>query len=137
MKTIIRLPQSREWNPIAAATALLRRLRSRICFGALVAVSIAVHIAEAGGQQQPATNSPTLPARGGDYVEGELLVKFSGGPLKPQIATSPHTVMRATLLRSFPAIGWDHVRLPEGMTVGQGIKGFLALPGVLAAEPNY
>src|SRR5881296_2137558 len=137
MKTIIRSQQSREWNPIAAATALLRRPRSRICFGALVAISITVHFAEARGQQPPATNFPTPAASGGHYVEGELLVKLFGGRAKSQIATSPHAVVGATVLRSFPAIGWEHVRLPDGMAVSEGIKAYLALPGVLAAEPNY
>src|SRR5262249_6486360 len=50
---------------------------------------------------------------------------------------SPHDVVGAAVLRSFGAIGWEHVRLPNGMTVGKGIKAYLALPGVLAAEPNY
>jgi subtilisin family serine protease len=76
-------------------------------------------------------------ASGGGYAEGELLVKLLDGPAKSQIAISPHAVVGATVVRRFPAIGWEHVRLPSGMSVSQGIKTYLALPGVLAAEPNY
>ena len=124
--------KSQETNRIAVATALLTRVSSRSCCGALVAVTLAFHTIEAGGQQPPATNSPSLAASSVPYVEGELLVKLRGGEAKPKIAISPHDVMGAKVLRGFPAIGWEHVQLPEGMTVGQGIKAYLALSGVLA-----
>jgi len=129
--------EAQEINPIAVRTTLLTRVRWPICFSALVAVPLAFHTIDAGGQQPPPVSSPHLAVRGAPYVEGELLVKLGAGQTKPQIATSPHTAVGATLLRSFPAIGWEHIRLPEGMTVSQGIKAYLALPGVLAAEPNY
>jgi subtilisin family serine protease len=73
----------------------------------------------------------------GGYVEGQLLVKLLDSPAKSQIAISPHDIVGATVLRRFSAIGWEHVRLPEGMGVSEGIRAYLALPGVLAAEPNY
>jgi thermitase len=111
-------------------------LRRRFCLAALLTATLALRPAGANGQQPPVF-SQTARKSPASYVEGELLVKFLGGPAKPQIATSPHVVAGATVLRRFAAFGWEHVRLPEGMTVGQGIKAYLALPGVLAAEPNY
>src|SRR5205823_5986584 len=71
------------------------------------------------------------------YVPGELLVKLGSGPSRLQTANSPHNLVGATVLRTFPAVGWQHVRLPEGMSVREGIEAYLALPGVVAAEPNY
>src|SRR5438128_12579793 len=113
------------------------RLRFRICFAALAAATMAFRVGNAGGQLPPSDTSPVLAARVAGYVPGELLVKPGSGPARLQTANSPHNLVGATVLRSFPAIGWEHVRLPEGMSVGRGIKAYLALPGVLAAEPNY
>src|ERR1043166_9471907 len=105
------LMKARETNQIAGATALLRRLCSQIRFGALVAITFAFHTLEAVGQQLPATNSAPL-TRGAKYVGGELLVKLVGGEAKAQIAISTHGIVGATVLHSFSAIGWEHVRLP-------------------------
>ena len=113
------------------------RLRFRICFAALAAATMAFHVGNAGGEPPPSDSSAAVAARGAGYVPGELLVKLGSSPARLQTANSPHDLVGATVLGSFPAIGWEHVRLPEGMTVGQGIKAYLALPGVLAAEPNY
>src|ERR1043166_3645212 len=105
--------KSQKGNRILLEARLARWLRSRICFDALLVVTLAFHAIDASGQQPSASDSRA--ARGAAYVEGELLVKLAGGEAKPQVATSPHNAVGATVLRRFPAIGWEHVRLPEGM----------------------
>jgi subtilisin family serine protease len=135
MKT--KFMKSQEPNPGAlAGVSPACPLRWRTSFQALVAVMLSLWAISVAGEQLPSTGSSTVPARG-HYVEGELLVKLVGGGVRPQIAVSPHTIVGATVLHTYPAIGWEHVRLPEGMTVGQGIKAYLSWPGVLAVEPNY
>jgi hypothetical protein len=125
--------KSQETNRTSlVAVSLARGLRSQISFGAMVAATLAFHVVDAGGQQSPATTLLPRPAGGAHYAEGELLVKLVGGQAKLQIATSTHAVVGAEVLRTFPAIGWEHVRLPEGMSVSEGIKAYLGLPGVLA-----
>src|SRR6516164_8331036 len=130
MKTTSRKSHGTNRIPLARAS-LACGLRSRICLRALVAATLTLHILYAGGQQPRPTSSPAVTAGGRRYVEGELLVKLLDRPAKAQIAPSPHGSIGATVLRRFPAIGWEHVRLPAGMSVSDGIKAYLALPGVL------
>lgn len=70
------------------------------------------------------------------YVEGELLVKFKGGPRGPAAAVARDR-MKHELKHNFDFIGWQHIRLPRGMSVDQALARYKQLPGVLAAEPNY
>lgn len=91
---------------------------------------LVVAILLAGAEVQATTGSQ--PA----YVEGELLVKFAGRPLSVQAAAANAALMCRTL-HSFSACGWQHVRLPAGMSVAQGLTAFQALPNVVAVEPNY
>ncbi len=71
-----------------------------------------------------------------EYVEGELLVKFADGPFSGQ-ADQGNAWVGAEVVRAFPACGWQHVRLPIGMTVREALAAYAALPGVVAAEPDY
>lgn len=71
-----------------------------------------------------------------DWQQGEVLVKFVGGPLGP-LAEKGNAVVGGDVLRHFPACGWQHVQLPRGMSVPEGLATYEALPGVLAVEPNY
>src|SRR5919197_6579665 len=112
-------------------------MKTLTCFGGLVPVTLGFSMIDASGQQPPPVSTPAVTARDTANVAGELLVKLGSRGVKLQVAVSPHTIVGATVLRSFPAIGWEHVRLPEGMAVSQGIKAYLALPGVLTVEPNY
>jgi len=70
------------------------------------------------------------------HVEGELLVKFKGGPRDASAALA-RAGMKHEVKRNFDFIGWQHIRLPQGMTGQEGLARYKALPGVLAAEPNY
>ena len=72
----------------------------------------------------------------GSCVEGELLVKFDGGP-HGQAALKAKRTLNHEVKRDFDFIGWQHIRLPAGMTVEEGLARYRKLPNVLAAEPNY
>ncbi|BCM89738.1 thermophilic serine proteinase [Abditibacteriota bacterium] len=79
---------------------------------------------------------------------GELLVKF--GSTAPNsltaIRSNIHSIrtksltinsrIGATELQSFGSIGWQLVKLPDGMSVEEGIKFYESQPGVADAEPN-
>src|SRR5262245_24009314 len=69
------------------------------------------------------------------YVEGELLVKFRGGP-KGADARAAQRNMRHEVKRDFDLIGWQHIRLPKGMTVEEGLTKYRKLPQVLAVAPH-
>jgi len=69
------------------------------------------------------------------YAEGELLVKFGEGPRSRQAATI-NSVLGCSAIKSFPRVGWQHVRLPAGMSVSEAVVLYVNSPGVLAAEPN-
>src|SRR6266496_2257065 len=70
------------------------------------------------------------------YIEGELLVKFKGGPQSPAALTAKKIVGHE-VKRDFEFIGWQHIRLPAGMKVEEGLARYKNLTNVLAVEPNY
>lgn len=69
------------------------------------------------------------------HVEGDLLVKFRGGP-RGEAAARVQAAMRHEVKRHFDFIGWQHIRLPAGMSVEEGLARYRNLPGVMAVEPN-
>ena len=70
----------------------------------------------------------------GDYSAGELLVKFNADNSNPR-----EKLARVGLetIGSFSALGWQHVRLPPGMTVEEGIARYRNLSGVESVQPNF
>ncbi len=69
-------------------------------------------------------------------VEGELLVKFRGGP-KGTAARSSASKLGHTVKRDFEHIGWQQIQLPPGLSVDEALARYQQDPDVLAAEPNY
>jgi subtilisin family serine protease len=69
------------------------------------------------------------------YVPGEVLVRFRPTTRAAERA-SLRSGLHATVLRSFPSLGVEHLRL-DGMTVEQAIERFGADPRVAYVEPNY
>ncbi len=82
------------------------------------------------------TNGGTPSKSSGGYVPGEILVKF-----KPRVRLSALSgyLDRYGLrfLRSFPIIGVEHLKLPEGFDVPTAIQKMEADPNVEYVEPNY
>src|SRR5687767_9370828 len=70
------------------------------------------------------------------FAQGDLLVKFRGGP-HSSAAEHARDLMKHEVKRNFDFIGWQHIRLPAGMSVQEGLAQYKALPGVVAVEPNY
>jgi subtilisin family serine protease len=69
------------------------------------------------------------------YREGHLLVKWQDGP-ESYAAAVGNDQIGSTVKRNFNTIGWQHVQLPSGMSVRDGIKAYRALGTVLAVEPD-
>src|SRR5438128_9941050 len=69
------------------------------------------------------------------YAEGELLVKWQDGP-ESYAAAIGNAAIGSTVKRNFNEIGWQHVKLPQDMSVRDGIKAYRALGTVMAVELN-
>ena len=72
----------------------------------------------------------------GDYVPGELLIKYEP-EVRSATAAYYQTQYEVTTMKSFNAIGVDHVKLPQTMTVEGALEVFQSDPNVEYAEPNY
>ena len=77
------------------------------------------------------TQAVALP---GEYTTGELLIKFQRGASK---AHEKLAQLGTEKIRDFSLLGWQHVRLPPGMSVAEGIASCRVLPGVEAVQPNF
>src|ERR1700752_313855 len=109
---------SHQTNQIVIAAQARGNLRRRFCFVALLTATLAVP-PTGSNAEQPTTPTRTAERSSAHYIQSELLVKVRDPGASLQMAMSPHEMLRATVLRSFPAIGWDRVRLPEWMSVGE------------------
>src|SRR6185503_14946339 len=69
------------------------------------------------------------------YREGHLLVKWKEGP-ESYAAAVGNASIGSTVKRNFNAIGWQHVELPPGMSVRDGLEAYRNLITVLAVEPD-
>ncbi|HEX8567216.1 MAG TPA: S8 family serine peptidase [Pyrinomonadaceae bacterium] len=70
------------------------------------------------------------------YVEGELLVKYQNG-LASADSLFANTLSGASVVQTFPDLGWQLVKLPAGVTVEQALSQYSNLAGVENAQPNY
>jgi subtilisin family serine protease len=72
----------------------------------------------------------------GNFVEGELLVRFKPGTSAKSMR-AVHSTLGASKVRDFDFINWQHVRLPKGMSVDEGIAAYRRLASVSDVQPNY
>ncbi|HEY0547048.1 MAG TPA: S8 family serine peptidase [Pyrinomonadaceae bacterium] len=72
----------------------------------------------------------------GRYVAGELLVKFKN-TVATRMAAADHARIGAEVVEEFAPINWQHIKLPAGMSVGEGIEQYRKLAVVEAVQPNY
>ena len=70
------------------------------------------------------------------WVDGELLVKFSGG-LQSALARSANRSIGAEVVETLGDLGWQRVKLPDGLAVNKAISRYQELDGVEYAQPNY
>lgn len=83
-----------------------------------------------GAQEHESLTNSTL------YLPGELLVKFRGGP-RGEAAGRVQKLLHHSVKRDFANVGWQHIKLPSGLSVQVALGRYQKAPGVLAAEPNY
>jgi Subtilisin-like serine proteases len=70
------------------------------------------------------------------YVEGELLVKFRSGVTVGSIRAK-NVEMGAQILENFADLGWQRVKLPEGLNLKKAIAAYEQMPEVEAVQPNF
>ncbi|HEV7701341.1 MAG TPA: S8 family serine peptidase [Pyrinomonadaceae bacterium] len=94
----------------------------RLVCGLLVATALAI---SAGAQKT------------GDYVPGEVLVKFVSGPQSKSVKASSNRAIGATIVEELGDLSWQRVRLPEAMKIDEAIAKYKDMPGVEYAQPNF
>jgi len=99
---------------------------------ALVLAALAL-LARVEGQQRD-KDQPR--GRGDEFVQGELLVKFSSA-LSPSQREAVLSTKKFARLRRFDALGVELVRVPPGLAVAAAAGGLRSLSGVLSVQPNY
>lgn len=74
---------------------------------------------------------------GGQYREGELIVKFRTGVVKETSLKAHKSVGAAVKKRSAFVPSLELVKLPENLSVQEAITLYMSNPNVRYAEPNY
>jgi subtilisin family serine protease len=77
----------------------------------------------------------TVSQKRGDYVPGELLVKYSNS--KSSKARAANQMMGGQVLEDLGDTGLQRVRLPASMSVEAAMARYAALSGVEYAQPNF
>ena len=72
----------------------------------------------------------------GQYVEGELLVKFKDG-VSDETAQEIINGKGASLINILKGINVYHIKFGKGQDVEDAVEEFLSMPEVKYAEPNY
>ena len=70
------------------------------------------------------------------WSDGELLIKFKNESARSELAAM-HRRFGASVKAEFPAIRWQHVELPPGLTVGEAIEIYRQNPNVESVQPNF
>jgi subtilisin family serine protease len=70
------------------------------------------------------------------WVKNELLVKFKNGPATA-MAREANRAIGSEVLEDLGDLGWQRVRLPEGLTVDKAIARYKDVQDVEYAQPNY
>ncbi len=71
-----------------------------------------------------------------DFVDGELLVKFKTGTISAEAFTA-NSMIGAEVLENLPLIGWQRVKLPDGMSLAAGESYYQKLSAVEYVQPNF
>lgn len=123
--------------------------------GLFLVVMVIAQTPSSGGNNtteiQPATNQTTPPAlsvvnnsSSGQYVQGELLVRFNPEAFptngsREAFEMQTNAAIGAFMITDFTSqgiTGLELVRLPQGMTTQEGIAYYESIPTVLYAEVN-
>jgi len=75
--------------------------------------------------------------KGGQYKDGELLVKFKKG-VQAASSASMHKAIGASVVRKYTTIpNLEQVKLPQGLSVKDAVMQYMSDQNVEYAEPNY
>jgi thermitase len=70
------------------------------------------------------------------FVKDELLVKFKDG-IASRAAVETHQLTGANVVEEFPELGWQRIKLPNGISVSNAETRYKNFAGVETAQPNY
>ena len=108
-------------------------MRSLVRIGLIVLLGVSPSVVSGAVMSESISTEP-----GGDYVPGEVLVKFKSGT-PAVIEQGVHAAMGAVRKRELALRGGrvTQIRLPHGMTVEEGVTRYQHNSNVEYAEPNY
>jgi subtilisin family serine protease len=76
-------------------------------------------------------------AEKGNFIEGELIVKFRSGVASTQ-SLRTHQALGASVVKRFSSLpSLERIKLPAGLSVKDAISKYMSDPAVEYAEPNY
>ncbi len=78
----------------------------------------------------------TTPYENTNFIPGEILVKFKKR-VSEKIMNRIHLQSGLSLIRSFPGLGIQHLRLPPSISMEEGLRIYRQNPNVEYAEPDY
>lgn len=99
-----------------------------------IILSVGLGVLFLGSDRLYSAPIPAAPS-GASYVEGELLVKFRGGP-RTAAAERVRSALKHSIQKDFPRVGWQRVQLRPGFSVVEALIEYRKHADVLAAEPN-
>ncbi len=70
------------------------------------------------------------------FSQDEILVKFKDG-IPSRIKANIHLQLGSSLIKSFPTLGIQHLRIPSTISVEEALRLYRQNPNVEYAEPNY
>ena len=70
------------------------------------------------------------------YADGELLVKYKSGTAS-RTALTINSQLNSVLLEEFPDLGWQRVRIADGVSIETAKSRYTAFEDVEAVQPNY
>src|SRR5688500_847819 len=78
-------------------------------------------------QEQPRAES---------YVPGEVLLKLKDTSAQQSVA-SMHDSLGADVKTDFSEVGWQHIKLPDGLDIFDALHLYRSDPNVASVQPNY
>jgi len=108
------------------------RLWLKLCWIIAALCIMAAASAPAAADADRPKQDPSYPA----FVPGELLVKFRPGA-RSEASAEYQQWFNISTRRTFAINGYQHVKLPEGISVDEALELYIEDPDVEHAEPNY
>ena len=72
----------------------------------------------------------------GNYVKNEILVKFASG-VKSNHTAAANLAIGSDVMETLGDLGWQRIRIPDGMTIDEAISRYKGLGTVEQVQPNF